>query len=201
VAPATLSVTLKGYKGSVQSSQELGAELTEAVWLATREAEVIFHTPGMGDPFVALDLLPELGLSVTYGSGTAQQREVLRMMIERVLPAEGSDPARHRRWVGLLVGLGYVGTLALGSSRVPRIPGIHTHLTTVELVGLWVLGAALGLVGGVAATRLIYWRWFPALERLPDSGKTRWDRRRSWVQLGLGIWATVVAGLLALPPT
>jgi len=58
----------------------------------------------------------------------------------------------------------------------------------------------LGVAGGAYLTRFAFHVWFPALERLPDTAKSRLDRSRGWIQAGVGLWASIVLGLLALPP-
>jgi hypothetical protein len=58
---------------------------------------------------------------------------------------------------------------------------------------VWTIGWA------VWVTRLALQRLFPALERLPDSGQTRWDRARPWVIFWLGAWLALFLAVLALP--
>jgi hypothetical protein len=145
--------------------------------------------------------LPDPVLTVGYHGGTPQQLEMLRIMVERALPAERPDPRRHWRWVGPIFGVLFSATLWLIGTRTPATWSIHTGWSHDLLSGLRAGFLVFEIVYGALVARWLFQRWFPKLERLPDTARTRWDRRRGWVQVAIGVWMTVVIGLLALPAT
>jgi hypothetical protein len=106
---------------------------------------------------------------------------------------------RRWRWLGPLIGVAWAGTLLLVSTRIRPVAHVHLHLAESVSIGLFVLQQVWAIGWAVWVTRLVLRSWFPALERLPDTGQTRWDRTRAWVIFGLGAWLTMVLAVLALP--
>jgi hypothetical protein len=203
----TLEVKAGKHSGDIASADDLREAITETMWLASDTISVTLYSEGSNAANLTVTLEQPFrryqtpALRVLYHSGTNQSRGLLRMLVEDVLPAEPADPRRHWRWLGPLVGLLWVGTFALISSRTPPIPGIHVHLSTAARIGL--LGSVLvyTIWYGCYLTRMLLSRWFPALERLPDTAETRWSRARTWVGIAFGVWVTVIVGLLAVPPS
>jgi hypothetical protein len=175
-------------------------------WLASDSISVTLYSKGNDAANLTVTFTqpylqyPPPALRVFYHSGTVQSRGLLRMLVEGALPAEPANPRRHWRWLGPLVGLLYGGTITLVSSRIPTIPGIHAHLSTGVGIGLLVALQVGFIWYGCFLTRFLLSRWFPALERLPDTGETRWSRAKTWVGIASGVWVTVVIGVLTLPP-
>jgi hypothetical protein len=200
-----LDVSLGSHSGRLTSVDELDAELTEAIWLSARDISVSAYGDGAEAPSLTVMLAEpprrsqQPALSVLYYSGTAGSREIVRNMVERILPPDQPDPRRHGRWLGPLLGLLLSGTLLLIISRTPPITGIHAHASTaVKVLGI-VWFALYFLWFGWWWTRLLLDRWFPAVERLPDTGETRWSRARVWIGVAISVWVAVVAAMLALP--
>jgi len=202
----TLEVKVGDHSGEVASADDLRDAITESLWLASDTISVALYSEGSDAANLTVTLrqpflrYPTPALQVLYHSGTVQSRGLLRMLIEDALPAEPADPRQHWRWLGPLCGLLMSGTLALISSRTPTIPGIHAHLSAAARIGLLVAVQVYFIWYGCYLTRLLLFRWFPPLERLPDTAATRWSRARMWVGIALGAWVTVIVGLLALPP-
>jgi hypothetical protein len=197
-APSTtLHVETGGYEGDLGSAADLRDELTEAMWLASNSVQIGIRSDGpnmillLGNRYVA-------PLVVAYHGGTAQERETLRVLVERALPAERSAPVRRWWGIGLLVGMLFDGGLALISSRIGRLA--HWHVAHGLIVALFVIGQVCGIVAPMLLTRIVLgtW-WFPALERLPDTGRTRWAGVRTWVIFGLSAWLAILLAMLALP--
>ncbi len=201
----TLDVQAGDHSGEIASADGLRDAITESIWLASDTISVTLYAEGSDAANLTVMLRqpfpPTPALQVVYHSGTTQSRSLLRMLVENALPVEPMDPRRHWRWLGPLSGLLMSGTLALISSRIPTIPGIHAHLPTAARVGLLVAVQVYFIWFGCLLTRLQLSRWFRALERLADTAATRWGRARMWVGIALGAWVTVVVGLLALPPS
>jgi hypothetical protein len=203
----TLEVKAGKHSGDIASADDLREAITEAMWLASDTIRVTLYSEGSDAANLTVTLEQPFrrysapALQVLYHSGTTQSRALLRMLIEDALPAEPADPRRHWRWLGPLVGLLWIGTLVLISSRIPTIPGVHAHLSTAARIGLFVAVQVYSIWYGCYLTRLLLFRWFPSLERLADTGATRWSRARMWVGIALGAWVTVIVGLLAVPPS
>jgi hypothetical protein len=197
----TLHVTIGDHEGPLVSTQELRDELTEARWLASRRIRVsMSSSSGVDHPILGLLLEPEAPVMfVSYYGGTVLARETLRLLVERVLPAERPDTRRHWRWVGPLVGCAWEATVILIITRTPSIPGFHLRQSETGRAALEALSFILAMAAGSGITWLAYRSWFPPLERLPDGGQSRWDRRRTWVQVGLGMWLAIIGIVLALP--
>lgn len=200
VAPVTsLRVKIGDHEGSLSSTQDLRTELTESLWLNARRITVNFNTADWKDASASLILEPlQPVLFVAYSSGTPQARETLRAVVERRLPPETVDPRRRWRWIGPILGCIWFGTAALIGSRLPPLGlKLRASATAHDLI-YWV--SAIALIALTAYwTRLALQYWFPPLERLPDTAKSRWDRSRAWRLAALGVWATLIIGLLALP--
>jgi hypothetical protein len=202
----TLEVKAGKHSGDIASADDLREAITEAMWLASDTISVTLYSESSDAANLTVTLeqpfrrYPAPALRVLYHSGTTQSRGLLRMLVEDALPAEPTHPRRHWRWLGPLLGLLMSGTLDLISSRIPTIPGIHAHLSTAARIGLLVAVQIYLIWYGCFLTRLLLSRWFPSLERLPDTAATRWSRARMWVGIALGAWVTVIVGLLALPP-
>lgn len=199
----TFIVDFGGHAGTLASLDVLRNELTEALWLDSRRIQVTFFLSDSDPARMNLFLEPERVLYVHYYQGTPQSRETLRNMEERELPPERPDLRRHWRWAGPLIGCAYYGTLALVTSRLPYW---HTGWRPSASLrhALSVLGAITPVIGAVwlvVGTWAIFGRWFPPLERLPDTGQSKWDRRRGWVQFAAAVWVTLAIGLLAVPPS
>jgi hypothetical protein len=197
--PEPLRVEVGDYGGSVASAEALRDDITEEMWRSGDSISVTVWShngPGLqilvGTNYVA-------PLIVAYHGGSWQERETLRAAVERQLPEVGSDPVRRWRWMGPSVGIAWAGTLVLVSTRVRPVAHVHLHVAETVSVGLWVLLQVSTIGWAVGVTRLALQRLFPALERLPDSGQTRWDRARPWVIFGLGAWLAVFLTVLALP--
>jgi hypothetical protein len=205
--PRPLEVKAGKHSGKVASADGLRDAITETMWLAADSIEVTLYSegPDVANLTVMLERsfprYPRPALRVLYHSGATQSRGLLRMLVENTLPAEPPNPQRHWRWLGPLVGVLCAGTVTLISSRTPRIHGVPAHLSTAVKIGLLV-GVLVYLVWyGGWLTRFLLSRWFPPLERLPDTGETRWSRARTWVGIAFGVWVTVLLGVLALPET
>jgi hypothetical protein len=203
IISTTLNVTIGDHEGKLDSVQELRDELTEGRWLSAHLISVSLQPSDWEHTSLTIRLASQQPvLFVFYHSGTVQTRETLRAVVERTLP-NLPDPRRHRRWVGAIFGIAYSATWLLIASRIPTGHwSIHTGWSRAVRDGLlaatFVVNAT---IGGTLFPGMAFDYWFPPLERLPDTAKTHWDRRRSWIQWGLGIWVTVVIGLLALPVT
>lgn len=200
----TIEVKIGNHSGDVASADALQGAFTEAIWLSATRIEVSIYSASADGANLTVTLARPFphssALTVSYHSGTVSSRGLLRMLVENVLP-ESADPFRSARWIGPLVGLAWMGTIILVSSRLPRWGNWHTHPSTGVKVAAWVGIAAVSIAYGVWVTRLAIRYWFPALERLPDNGETRWGRARTWVAVGIGIWVTILIGVLALPAT
>lgn len=202
----TLKVEIGNHEGELASSDDLRHELTEALWLGSDRITVAMTStvnagPGQGWPGLVMVLSPgEPVLGVSYYGGTPQLRETLRVVVERTLPPEHPDPRRRWRWLGPIVGCAYAATFLLIISRLPRLshhPILHVSGAITDAIG--VVGFALNVAFGTYFTWLAFQLWFPPRERLPDSARSHWDRRRGWFQVGVGLWVTLVLGVLALP--
>jgi hypothetical protein len=192
------------HSGKLASVTDLRTELTEAIWLAARRIDVSLYSEGAEAPGLTLVLDEPLYrtqpvLHVIYYGGTAGSREVLRNLVERLLPPDQPDPRRHAKWLGPLTGLLFEGTWLLIGTRIPRIKGVHAHVsTTVSVILLVFLGLSVAWLGWYWMGVLLN-RWFPALERLPDTGVTRWSRAQVWVGVAIAVWLAVIGAMLALP--
>ena len=188
------------YEGTLSSTQELRTELTESRWLGAGRITVSLTAADWKDVSASL-VLETFGsaLRVVYHGGTPQTRETLRAVVERTLPPEPPDPGRRWRWVGAIVGCLFYATLLLILTRIPPIRGSNLRVSNTVSDALVAVGFASSIAVGTTSTWLVYQRWFPSLERLPDTGTSRWDRRRAWVQVALGLWVSLVAIVLALP--
>jgi hypothetical protein len=196
----TLHVEAGGYEGPLGSSAALRDELTEAMWLASDDVRIGIRSEGHDGPNMVLLLGTRYvaPLVVAYHGGTPQSREVLRVLVERALPAERAAPVRRWWLTGLLVGLVFSGSLLLIGSRIPKLG--DWHISHGLRVAFFVYAQVFQVVGPMLLTRFALgaW-WFPALERLPDSGRTRWDSARRWVIFGSSAWLAIVLAMLALP--
>jgi hypothetical protein len=196
--PEALHVEIAEYEGPVKDAAGLKDELTEAMWRSGDSMSVSMRSaPGgpnllvlMGNNYVA-------PLIVAYHGGTIQERETLRTMVERRLPRPGVSPVRRWRLFGPLMGLAWVGTWLLVGTRISPI--VHVHISHGLQVALFVITQAVGVAWFALLTRTALVYWFPVLERLPDSGRTRWDAARSWVIFGASTWLAIVLALLTLP--
>lgn len=196
----TLRVQIGDHEGTL-APQDLRNELTEALWLGSRAISVLLSPSDYNQVHLSVALsLPEPVLFLTFHGGTTQSRETLRAMVERALSKERHDPRRHWRWVGPIVGCAYAATVWLIGTRVPDA-GVEWHVSPTVRDILTVLSPTLNVAIGTWWSWFAFRLWFPPLERLPDTAKTHWDRRRAWVQVGLGLWFSLVLGLLALPST
>lgn len=196
----TLNVAIGGHEGNLASPDELRTELTEALWLGSQSVSVRLSSSHNGYFSLGLRLeLPEPVLFVVYHGGTPHSRETLRAMVERALPPERRDPRRRWRSVGPIVGCAYAATLWVIGTRLP-VPHLHLRASPTFRDALGVISPILNVAVGTYCTWFTYDRWFPPLERLPDTAQSSWDRRRGWLQVCLGLWVTLVVGLLALPP-
>jgi hypothetical protein len=205
--PSTISASAGDHSGELASLSELGEALTEAIWRDAWSVSVSIYTTGSESPSLSVTLREPVNpwrsrpvLEVLYWSGTVATREVVRNLVERLLPSERPDPRRHWRWLGPTIGLLYWGTALLLGSRIPRIHGLHVHASTVARAVLIGVGGILAVWPVCFWVRLLLNRWFPVLERLPDTGETRWSNARVWVGVAIGAWVAIVIGLLALPP-
>lgn len=194
----TLMVKVGDHEGRLLP-QDLRNELTEALWLGSQQVTVMLSPDDYRQ--VSLSLMlgpPEPVLYLTFQGGTTQTRETLRAVVERALPAERSDTRRNWRWVGPVVGCAYSATIVLLGNALPAT-GVTVPVSQTFANVLVVLSSVANVAFGAYWTRLAFSRWFPPLERLPDKAETYWDRRRTWVQVFLGLWFSLVLGLLALP--
>lgn len=198
----TLDVAIGDHEGKLSSVGELRDELTEALWLSSRRIRVRLSPAQYDDTWMAISLEPDDPVLIAlYHGGTLQSRETLRAVVERALP-DRPDPKRHWRWVGPIFGIAYSATLVLISSRLPGHQSIHTGWSQPVIDGVRASGFILNaVIGGVLWPWWAFRLWFPALERLPDKGESLWDRRRGWVQVGVGLWLPLVGILLALHAT
>jgi hypothetical protein len=193
-----IDVEVGEYEGPVNSAAGLADELTESMWLSGDRVSVSMPSAGHGPNLLVLVgpgyIAP---LVVAYHGGTIQERETLRAMVERRLPEPGRNPVRSWRWLGPLVGLLWAGTLVLLGTRISPIA--HAHIVLWLRIVIFVAVQICDILWATLVVRLALGYWFPALERLPDSGQTRWDAARTWVVFGLGTWLAIALALLALP--
>jgi len=194
-------VMLDDHEGTVRSADQLRGELSEGLWLAARKVHIHLHPK---DDYHALSAgvilgRPEPVLFIVYGGGDAQSREVVRTKVERVLPPDKRDPRPHSWWLGPIAGLAWLITTALAGSRSLQLRS-DLHLSSPARTAVEVGFVLLDIAIGVYLIRTALEWLSPALERLPDTGASRWDRWRGSVHMGLAIWVTVIVGLLALHP-
>jgi hypothetical protein len=196
----SLSVEIGDQQGKLASHHELRSELTDALWLRSRRINIWLHPANYRDTSLGLLLDPaEPVLVVVYRSGSLQARETLRNMLERILPPERPDPRRHAWWLGPILTNAYTATVALLSTRVWP-PARHSwHVSPTVFYAIIAAVVIFNGLLGIAFTRFVIGRWCSPLERLPDTGKTLWDRRRGWVQFGIALWVALVGILIALP--
>lgn len=195
----TLNVEIGDHEGKLGSTQELRDELTEARWLAARRIRVHLWPTGSLDAGLSLILEPAPPvLFVAYHGEKLQMRETLRAVVDRTLPPERPDLRRRWRWVGPIFGCAVLATAWLIGTRL-TLSGIY--LRASHTVRYTIIASDFVLGVGI----FTYWTWwafrfwFPPLERLPDSSKSRWDRARGWVKFAVPLWVAVVLALLALP--
>ncbi|MGC2373829.1 MAG: hypothetical protein WA484_08145 [Solirubrobacteraceae bacterium] len=201
ITDVTLSVTIGDHEGKLDSLQELRDELTEGRWLSSHVISVSLQPSEWEHTSLSVRLDSQQPvLFVYYHSGTMQERETMRVVVERALGPEPPDPRRYWRRVGPIFGVLYAATIVLLDSRViPAHWSIHTGWSRAVRDSIGVAGYLALVASGTYWPWLALQFWFPPLEKLPDTARTHWDRRRAWVQWGLGVWVTVVIGLLALP--
>lgn len=96
-----------------------------------------------------------------------------------------------------MLAIAWEGTIQLIATRIPTLAK-HPLVHIATGVG-WVLAVASALFVGAYWAHLGLTRLFPPLERLPDSGQSRWDRARGWVQFATATWVAVIGVVVALP--
>ena len=173
--------------------------MTEGLWLGAHKVHVHIHPIDDYSAVSAGVVLgrPEPVLFIGYSGGDAQSRTVVRTMVERALPPDKRDPRPHAWWLRPVAGIAWLVTTALAGSRSFYLRN-DLHLASPAraaiVVGLVLADVAIGVYG----IRTVLAWLSPALERLPDSGASRWDRWRGSVHVGLTILLVVLVWLLEL---
>jgi hypothetical protein len=164
VTGATLNVTIGDNEGPLDSVQELRDQLTETLWLSSRNIRVRLSAPGIDiSPWLSIFIGLQDPVFVQYHGGTGQARETLRVLVERALGPDPPDPRRHLRWLRPIFGTAYSATLFLAVSRLSTGHwSIHTGWSQSVRHGIaaavFILNA---VIGGVALPRLAFLLWFP----------------------------------------